>query len=80
MKRLMTELRKYDSDPNEALLELGLADEDVMHWRAVMKGVVGTAYEGTSTLPYCSTFTTDPKTHVHLTKSTLTPPRRPLAS
>jgi peroxin-4 len=51
MKRLMTELRKYDSDPNEALLELGLADEDVMHWRAVMKGVVGTAYEGTFTLP-----------------------------
>lgn len=46
-KRLMTELQTYQNDPNEALLELGPADDDVMHWRAVMKGVVGTAYEGT---------------------------------
>ncbi|KAL5120056.1 hypothetical protein ACEQ8H_002154 [Pleosporales sp. CAS-2024a] len=46
VKRLMTELQTYQSDPNEALLELGPADDDVMHWRAVMKGVVGTAYEG----------------------------------
>ncbi|KAH7384276.1 ubiquitin-conjugating enzyme/RWD-like protein [Phaeosphaeria sp. MPI-PUGE-AT-0046c] len=45
-KRLMTELQTYQNDPNEALLELGPADDDVMHWRAVMKGVVGTAYEG----------------------------------
>jgi peroxin-4 len=43
----MTELQTYQSDPNEALLELGPADDDVMHWNAVMKGVVGTAYEGT---------------------------------
>ena len=50
MKRLMTELQTYQSDPNEALLELGPADDDVMHWRAVMKGVVGTAYEGTFAL------------------------------
>lgn len=42
----MTELQTYQSDPNEALLELGPVDDDVMHWRAVMKGVVGTAYEG----------------------------------
>jgi peroxin-4 len=47
MKRLMTELQTYQSDPNEALLELGPPDDDVMHWNAVMKGVVGTAYEGT---------------------------------
>lgn len=46
-KRLMTELQTYQNDPNEALLELGPADDDVLHWRAVMKGVVGTAYEGT---------------------------------
>jgi hypothetical protein len=46
-KRLMTELQTYQSDPNDALLELGPADDDVMHWNAVMKGVVGTAYEGT---------------------------------
>ena len=48
MKRLMTELRTYQSDPNDALLELGPADDDIMHWRSVMKGVVGTAYEGSS--------------------------------
>jgi hypothetical protein len=46
-KRLMTELQTYQNDPNDALLELGPADDDVLHWRAVMKGVVGTAYEGT---------------------------------
>ncbi|KAH9877900.1 hypothetical protein J1614_003117 [Plenodomus biglobosus] len=45
-KRLMTELQTYQSDPNDALLELGPQDDDVMHWRAVMKGVAGTAYEG----------------------------------
>jgi len=47
-KRLMTELQTYQKDPNEELLDLGPADEDVMHWRAVMKGVEGTAYEGMS--------------------------------
>lgn len=47
-KRLMTELQSYQKDPNAELLDLGPADEDVMHWRAVMKGVDGTAYEGTS--------------------------------
>ncbi|KAL6709212.1 hypothetical protein ACN47E_002028 [Coniothyrium glycines] len=46
IKRLMTELQTYQSDPNHALLELGPADDDVMHWRAVMKGVAGTAYDG----------------------------------
>ncbi|KAF1957814.1 ubiquitin-conjugating enzyme [Byssothecium circinans] len=46
-KRLLTELQTYQSDPNEALLELGPVDDDeLLHWRAVMKGVVGTAYEG----------------------------------
>lgn len=50
IKRLMTELQTYQSDPNDALLELGPADDDVMHWRAVMKGVTGTAYEGTPSL------------------------------
>jgi len=45
-KRLMTELQSYQKDPNAELLDLGPADEDVMHWRAVMKGVEGTAYEG----------------------------------
>lgn len=54
-KRLMTELQTYHKDPNEELLDLGPADEDVMHWRAVMKGVEGTAYEGMSF--GCSFFT-----------------------
>jgi len=48
IKRLMTELQTYQSDPNDALLELGPQDDDVMHWQAVMKGVAGTAYEGTT--------------------------------
>ena len=48
IKRLLTELQTYQSDPNEALLELGpVNDDELMSWRAVMKGVPGTAYEGT---------------------------------
>ena len=50
-KRLMTELQSYQRDPNEELLDLGPADEDIMHWRAVMKGVEGTAYEGNNPWP-----------------------------
>jgi|SRR5690242_1331690 len=55
-KRLMTELQTYQKDPNEELLDLGPADEDVMHWRAVMKGVEGTAYEGTKPFNQSSPF------------------------
>jgi hypothetical protein len=47
IKRLMSEIQTYQNDPNEALLELGPKDDDVMHWTAVMKGLSGTAYEGT---------------------------------
>ncbi|KAF2736082.1 ubiquitin-conjugating enzyme E2 [Polyplosphaeria fusca] len=47
LKRLLTELQTYQSDPNDALEELGPVDDNEMtHWRAVMKGVPGTAYEG----------------------------------
>jgi ubiquitin-protein ligase len=46
IKRLMSEIQTYQNDPNEALLELGPKDDDVMHWTAVMKGLSGTAYEG----------------------------------
>jgi peroxin-4 len=49
----MTELQTYQRDPNDELLDLGPVDEDIMHWRAVMKGVPGTAYEGAS--PFLST-------------------------
>lgn len=47
VKRLLTELNTYQSDPNEALEHLGPVNEDeLMHWTAVMRGVPGTAYEG----------------------------------
>jgi peroxin-4 len=47
-KRLIQELKDYQKDPNEALLHLGPAsDDELMEWTAVMKGVEGTAYEGT---------------------------------
>ncbi|EON69573.1 hypothetical protein W97_08833 [Coniosporium apollinis CBS 100218] len=46
-KRLLKELQEYHSDPNDALLELGpISDNELMEWRAVMRGVEGTAYEG----------------------------------
>lgn len=48
-KRLIHELQSYQSDPNDALVELGpVSDDELMHWTAVMKGVPGTAYEGTA--------------------------------
>ena len=47
-KRLLKELQAYESEPNEALLRLGpLNDDDLHHWIGVMKGIPGTAYEGT---------------------------------
>jgi peroxin-4 len=61
VKRLMTELQTYQNDPNDALLELGPIDEDVMHWRAVMTGVEGTAYEGTSVTIACHGISCTPK-------------------
>ncbi|EMD65116.1 hypothetical protein GGP41_003757 [Bipolaris sorokiniana] len=45
IKRLMTELQTYQSNKNDVLYDLGPTDDDVMQWRAVMKGVPGTAYE-----------------------------------
>ncbi|OCK79365.1 ubiquitin-conjugating enzyme [Lepidopterella palustris CBS 459.81] len=46
-KRLLNELQTYQSDPNDALVELGpVSDNELTHWTAVMKGVPGTAYEG----------------------------------
>jgi peroxin-4 len=47
-KRLIQELQDYNQDPNEALVRLGpINDNELTHWSAVMKGVDGTAYEGT---------------------------------
>lgn len=49
VKRLLTELQNYQSDPNDALDRLGpVSDEELTHWNAVMRGVPGTAYEGWS--------------------------------
>jgi hypothetical protein len=48
----MTELQTLQHDPNDALLELGPTDDDVMQWRAVMKGVEGTY---TASLLYTTT-------------------------
>jgi len=46
-KRLLSELKDYHSDPNDALLQLGpVSDDELMHWSAVMKGLAGTPYEG----------------------------------
>ena len=48
-QRLLRELKDYTKSPNEALLHLGPVDEDdLLHWEAVLKGVKGTPYEGTS--------------------------------
>ena len=50
-KRLLNELKSYQQDPNDALISLGpLSDSDLMNWTAVMKGVPGTAYEGTQAI------------------------------
>ena len=55
-KRLLKELQAYESEPNEALLRLGpLSDGDLNLWIAVMKGISGTAYEGTSHSKHLST-------------------------
>lgn len=52
-KRLLHELRSYEKDPSDALLQLGpINDEELTHWTAVLKGVSGTAYQSNSpTIP-----------------------------
>jgi hypothetical protein len=73
----LTELQSYQSDPNDALLELGPIDDDeLMHWRAVMQGVPGTAYEGTAALsrptpPTPSSFGATPSTPANHPSDTL---------
>lgn len=48
-QRLLRELKDYTNSPNEALLHLGPIDEDdLFNWEAVLKGVKGTPYEGSS--------------------------------
>lgn len=48
-QRLLRELKDYTKSPNEALLHLGpVDDEDLLRWEAVLKGVNGSPYEGTS--------------------------------
>jgi peroxin-4 len=46
-KRLLAELKDYQDGGNEALEALGPISDDLLtEWTAVMKGVKGTAYEG----------------------------------
>lgn len=46
IKRLLNELRAYQTDPNDALVHLGpIHDDELLHWTAVMRGQPGTAYE-----------------------------------
>lgn len=46
-KRLLTELNNYEREPSDALLHLGpVADDQLMHWTAILKGVHGSAYQG----------------------------------
>lgn len=48
-QRLLRELKDYTNSPNEALLHLGPIDEDdLFNWEAVLKGIKGTPYEGSS--------------------------------
>lgn len=47
-KRLLHELQTYEQEPSDALYQLGpVNDDELLHWNAVLKGVSGTAYEGT---------------------------------
>lgn len=83
----MTELQTLQHDPNDALLELGPTDDDVMQWRAVMKGVEGTAYEGTlkpgvhpthtASLLYTTTYKPHSLTNVSQTAAGSFPSRSP---
>ncbi|KAL9053681.1 MAG: hypothetical protein Q9162_004632 [Coniocarpon cinnabarinum] len=46
-KRLLQEVRAIQDEPNPALQFLGpVNDDNLFEWRATMKGVAGTAYEG----------------------------------
>ena len=46
-KRLLQELKSLQDEPNPALELLSpVGDDDLFEWKAVMKGVPGTAYEG----------------------------------
>lgn len=57
IKRLLHELQSYESEPSEALLHLGpVEDNELTHWRAVLRGVSGTAYEGMLVSFLCCSF------------------------
>lgn len=46
-KRLLQELKNNAEEPSPILQSLGPVPEaEILHWEAVMKGVLGTAYEG----------------------------------
>ena len=46
-KRLLQELKTNAEEPSSILQSLGpVSEAEILHWEAVMKGVLGTAYEG----------------------------------
>jgi len=46
-RRLIKEISSYKNDPNPALTYLAPADEsNLLHFRAGLRGIVGTPYEG----------------------------------
>jgi peroxin-4 len=49
VKRLMKELKELQDEPNESCDRIGpVSDDELLHWQAVLRGVPGTAYEGSS--------------------------------
>jgi len=57
--RLLHELQIYSAEPNDALLHLGpISDEQILHWEAVLKGVKGSGYEGTTATIFYSVSST----------------------
>ena len=46
-KRLIQEVKALHDEPNPALHSLGpVSDDNLFEWKALMRGVPGTAYEG----------------------------------
>ena len=55
-KRLLHELRSYEKEPSDALLQLGpVSDDQLTQWTAILKGPSGTAYSGVFLLSFPST-------------------------
>lgn len=48
-KRLLHELKEQTLEPPSFLVSVGpVSDAEILHWEAVMRGIPGTAYGGTT--------------------------------